>query len=214
MNVEPRFLTGEGPQIFTGNEALLKGALEAEGGVNYLGGYPGSPIAGFFDAFAVIKDLLNEKGIRAVINNNEALAAASLNGTQTMPLRAMIVFKSVGVHVAADALALASLADAQRVLRYYIRRWECEEGMQFLKEQVNLESIRTFRWSAICRLVLLCVLVMIYLAWLIEEHPRLTDRLIEYGQVLPDEGDFLFYRLLTGVTEAINVCFYLRRDLL
>ena len=72
MNVEPRFLTGEGPQIFTGNEALLKGALEAEGGVHYLGGYPGSPIAGYFDAFAVIKDLLNEKGIQAVINNNEA----------------------------------------------------------------------------------------------------------------------------------------------
>ena len=43
MNVEPRFLTGEGPQIFTGNEALLKGALETEGGVHYLGGYPGGP---------------------------------------------------------------------------------------------------------------------------------------------------------------------------
>ena len=112
MNVEPRFLTAEGPQIFTGNEALLKGALETEGGVHYLGGYPGSPIAGFFDAFAVIKELLNEKGIRAVINNNEALAAAALNGTQTLPVRAMIVFKSVGVHVAADALALASLAGA------------------------------------------------------------------------------------------------------
>jgi len=112
MNVEPRFLTGEGPQIFTGNEALLKGALETEGGVHYLGGYPGSPIAGFFDAFAVVKDLLNEKGIRAVINNNEALAAAALNGTQTLPVRAMMVVKSVGVHVAADALALASLAGA------------------------------------------------------------------------------------------------------
>jgi len=111
-------------------------------------------------------------------------------------------------------LSVESLADAQRVLWYYIRRWECEEGMQFLKEQVNLESIRTFRWSAICRLVLLCVLVMIYLAWLIEKHPRLTDRLIKYGQVLPNEADFLFYRLLTGLTEAINACFYLRRDLL
>jgi len=116
MNVEPRFLTGEGPQIFTGNEALLKGALETEGGVHYLGGYPGSPIAGFFDAFAVIKDLLNEKGIRAVINNNEALAAAALNGTQTLPIRAMIVFKSVGAHVAADALALASLSGAMRTI--------------------------------------------------------------------------------------------------
>jgi len=111
-------------------------------------------------------------------------------------------------------LPVDCLADAQRVLRYYIRRWECEEAMQFLKEQVNLESIRTFRWSATCRLVLLAVLVMIYLAWLIERHPLLTDRLIEYGQVLPDEADFLFYRLLTGLTEAINACFYLRRDLL
>ena len=112
MSVEPRFLTGEGPQIFTGNEALLKGALEAEGGVHYLGGYPGSPIAGFFDAFAAVRELLTDKGIRAVINNNEALAAAALNGTQTLPIRAMVVMKSVGVHVAADALALASLAGA------------------------------------------------------------------------------------------------------
>jgi len=112
MSVEPRFLTGEGPQIFTGNEALLKGALEAEGGTHYLGGYPGSPIAGFFDAFSGIRELLTEQGIRAVINNNEALAAAALNGTQTLPVRAMIVLKSVGVHVAADALALASLAGA------------------------------------------------------------------------------------------------------
>ena len=112
MNVEPRFLTGEGPQIFTGNEALLKGALETEGGVHYLGGYPGSPIAGFFDAFTAIRELLDTRGIRAIINNNEALAAASLNGSQTLPIRAMIVMKSVGVHVAADGLALGSLAGA------------------------------------------------------------------------------------------------------
>jgi len=112
MSVEPRFLTEDGPQIFTGNEAMLKGALETEGGVHYLGGYPGSPIAGFFDAFAAVGDLLRDKGIRAVINNNEALAAASLNGTQTLPIRAMVVMKSVGVHVAADGLALASLAGA------------------------------------------------------------------------------------------------------
>jgi indolepyruvate ferredoxin oxidoreductase len=114
MKVDPRFLTGEGSEIFTGNELLLKGALEAGGGVHLLGGYPGSPIAGFFDSMAVLKDLLHEKGIRAVINNNEALAAAMLNGTQTLPCRAMIAMKSVGVHVAADALALGNLAGAHR----------------------------------------------------------------------------------------------------
>ena len=112
MKVDPRFLTEEGPQVFTGNELLLKGALETEGGVHLLGGYPGSPIAGFFDAISTMKDLLNEKGIHAVINNNEALAAAMLNGSQTLDCRAIIVMKSVGVHVAADALALGNLAGA------------------------------------------------------------------------------------------------------
>ncbi len=112
MKVDPRFLTGEGLEIFTGNELLIKGALETEGGVHLLGGYPGSPVAGFFDTMSSIKDLLNEKGIYAVQNNNEALSAAMLNGTQTIGCKAMIVMKSVGVHVAADALALGSLAGA------------------------------------------------------------------------------------------------------
>ena len=112
MNVDPRFLTEDGPEIFSGNELVLKGALEVEGGVHLLGGYPGSPIAGFFDHMTFIKDLLRENGIRAVINNNEALAAAMLNGSQTLPCRAVICMKSVGVHVAADGLALGSLAGA------------------------------------------------------------------------------------------------------
>jgi indolepyruvate ferredoxin oxidoreductase len=114
MKVDPRFLTADGPEIFTGNELLIKGALETTGGVHLLGGYPGSPIAGYFDTMAAIKDLLAEKGIRALMNDNEALAAAMLNGTQTLPCRAMIAMKSVGVHVAADALALANLAGAHR----------------------------------------------------------------------------------------------------
>ena len=104
--------------------------------------------------------------------------------------------------------------DAKRILRFYIRRWECEEAIRFLKSQVNLEKIRTFRWTAICRLVLLSVLVMIYLCWLVEEHPNLCDRLVYLSQPLPDNPDFLAYRLLAGLTEAINTCFYLHKDLL
>lgn len=114
MKVDPRFLTGQGPEIFNGNELILKGALECDGGVHLLAGYPGSPVAGFFDSMAYIKDLLNEKGIRAAINNNEALAAAMLNGSQSLGCRAIICMKSVGVHVAADALALGNLAGAHK----------------------------------------------------------------------------------------------------
>jgi hypothetical protein len=111
-------------------------------------------------------------------------------------------------------LPVKNLADAKRVLRFYIRRWECEEGIRFLKNQVNLEKIRTLRWSAIRRLVLLSVLVMTYLDWLVEEVPNICDRLVYLSQPLPDKPDFLLYRLLGGLTEAINTCFWCYKDLL
>ena len=111
-------------------------------------------------------------------------------------------------------LPVENLKDATDVLRFYIRRWECEEGIRFLKNQVNLEKIRTFRWSAIRRLVLLAVLVMMYLGWLVEAHPGICDRLVYLSQPLPDKPDFLAYRLSGGLKEAINTCFWLHKDLL
>jgi len=111
-------------------------------------------------------------------------------------------------------LPVENLEDAKRVVRYYVRRWECEEAIRFLKSQVNLEKIRALRWSAICRLVLLAVLVMIYLGWIVEGYPDIADRLVCLSQPLPDKPDFLMYRLLTGLIEAINTCFWLHKDLL
>jgi len=111
-------------------------------------------------------------------------------------------------------LPVENLKDAKRIMRFYIRRWECEEAIRFLKSQVNLEKIRTFRWSAIRRLVLLAVLVMIYLGWLTEAHPNICDRLVSLSQPLSDNPDFLLYRLLGGLIEAINTCFWLHKDLL
>ena len=110
MNIDTRFTKGDGLEVFTGNELLLKGALEIEGGVHLLTGYPGSPIAGFFDAMEAIGPLLNEKGIVAKIANNEALSVAMVNGAQMVGARAITVFKNVGMHVASDALALGVLS--------------------------------------------------------------------------------------------------------
>ena len=112
MSIDPRFMTQSGREVFIGNELLLKGCLETEGGVHLLTGYPGSPVAGFFDCIGDISQLLNEKGIRAFQANNEALAVAAVNGSQMAPCRAVAAMKSVGVHVASDALALGNLAGA------------------------------------------------------------------------------------------------------
>ena len=112
MKVDPRFLIQDGSEVFTGNELLIKGALEAEGGTHLLTGYPGSPVAGFFDAMELVAPLFKEKGIRASIANNAALGAAMLNGSQKGALRGICAMKSVGLHVATDALALGNLAGA------------------------------------------------------------------------------------------------------
>src|SRR3954451_12232570 len=82
MGIDPRFLAEAGREVFTGNELLIKGALETDGGVHLLTGYPGSPVAGFFDTLGDIKDLLNAHGVRAFQANNEALGAAAVIGSQ------------------------------------------------------------------------------------------------------------------------------------
>jgi len=111
-------------------------------------------------------------------------------------------------------LSVENSRDAKGIVRFYIRRWECEEAIRFLKSQVQLEKIRTFRWTAIRRLVLLSVLVMSYLGWLVEARPGICDRLVKLSQPLADKPDFLAYRLFAGLIEAINTCFWLHKDLL
>src|SRR5947199_2714345 len=112
MATDPRFLTESGREVFTGNELLVKGALEVEGGVHLYTGYPGSPVAGFFDVLGDVRDVLNKQGVRAFQANNEALGAAAVNGSQMLPAKAIVTMKSVGVHVASDALAIGNLAGA------------------------------------------------------------------------------------------------------
>ncbi len=110
MAIDPRFLAESGREVFIGNELLVKGALETEGGVGLMTGYPGSPVAGFFDVLGDIGPLLKSKGVRAFQANNEALGVAAVNGSQMVAIKAICAFKSVGTHVASDALALGTMA--------------------------------------------------------------------------------------------------------
>ena len=112
MAIDPRFLRDGGTEVFNGNELLVKGCLEVSGGINLVTGYPGSPVATFFDVLGDCRDVLKKHGIRAYQANNEALGVAALNGSQMAPLKGLAAMKSVGVHVASDALALANLAGA------------------------------------------------------------------------------------------------------
>lgn len=106
--MDSRLKLNHGTHVYTGNELLVKGALEA--GTGLITGYPGSPIAEVFEVASSNHELLESLGVMAQMANNEALAAARLNGSQMEDIRAMALMKSVGFHVAADGLALGNLS--------------------------------------------------------------------------------------------------------
>ena len=60
MSIDPRFTKSTGLEIFTGNELLVKGALEA--GVSLYSSYPGSPVAETLDVIRANAGLFLEHG--------------------------------------------------------------------------------------------------------------------------------------------------------
>lgn len=96
-------------KILNGNELLIQGALEA--GFNLYTGYPGSPLADFFNILHESKKDLASKGIKVVIANSEANAAAMASGAKMAGQNVLVAMKSMGLHVAADALSVGNFAN-------------------------------------------------------------------------------------------------------
>lgn len=96
-------------QILNGNELIIQGALEA--GFHLYTGYPGSPLADYFNILYEKKNEFREKGLRVVIANSEANAAAMASGAKQAHKNALVAMKSMGLHVAADALSVGNFSN-------------------------------------------------------------------------------------------------------
>ncbi len=96
-------------QILNGNELIIQGALEA--GYSLYTGYPGSPLADYFNILHQKKKELESKGIQVVIANSEANAAAMASGSKQAGRDCLVAMKSMGLHVAADALSVGNFAN-------------------------------------------------------------------------------------------------------
>ena len=67
-------------QILNGNELIVQGGLEA--GFSLYTGYPGSPLADYFNILFKKRNELEDKGIKVVLANSEANAAAMASGAK------------------------------------------------------------------------------------------------------------------------------------
>lgn len=96
-------------EILNGNELIIQGALEA--GFHLYTGYPGSPLADYFNILYERKNEFKEKGIRVVIANSEANAAAMASGAKQAHKNVLVAMKSMGLHVASDALSVGNFSN-------------------------------------------------------------------------------------------------------
>ena len=84
---------------------------DLRGGFSLYTGYPGSPLADYFSILHRKKDHLEKRGIRVAIANSEANAAAMASGAKQAGRNCLVAMKSMGLHVASDALSVGNFAN-------------------------------------------------------------------------------------------------------
>jgi len=102
-------------------------------------------------------------------------------------------------------LVVETMDQARNILRYYKKRWVCEEAGQFLKSRVGLERFRVRRYVAIQRLAILAMLAMGFLTWILLRSRDLTKRLFSLTSRFRKDVIFKYYRLMDGIQEFIRL---------
>lgn len=94
----PELLAGKRKRLLLGNEALVRGALEA--GLGFATTYPGTPASEIGDTLA---RLAEECGLYFEYSVNEKVALELAAAAAASGVRALVAMKHVGLNVAADA---------------------------------------------------------------------------------------------------------------
>ncbi len=88
-------------QLFMGNEAIARGALEA--GIGFATAYPGTPSSEILGSLAPVA---KKMGIYAEWSVNEIVATEAAAGASLAGVRAITAMKQLGVNVASDFLSI------------------------------------------------------------------------------------------------------------
>ncbi|MFH0814943.1 MAG: indolepyruvate ferredoxin oxidoreductase subunit alpha [Candidatus Falkowbacteria bacterium] len=107
MNKE-KILKQNGKSFLMGDEAIVRGALEA--GVGFVSTYPGTPATEIGDTFSAIA---KDAGIYFEYSTNEKLAMEAAIGASLCGIRSLVAFKHFGLNVACDSLLPAAYIEAR-----------------------------------------------------------------------------------------------------
>jgi indolepyruvate ferredoxin oxidoreductase, alpha subunit len=97
--MEANFSKKSGKEILLGNEAIIRGALEA--GVQFVSTYPGTPASEVGNIFyRIAKDF----GVYFEFSTNEKVAMEAAIGASYSGMKTLVAMKNFGLNVALDAL--------------------------------------------------------------------------------------------------------------
>jgi indolepyruvate ferredoxin oxidoreductase alpha subunit len=94
-----KLLQKGGKMLLLGNDAIVRGALEA--GIGFAASYPGTPSSEIGDTFS---DIAKEAGIYFEWSTNEKVATEAAAGAAFSGVRSMTFFKHFGFNVACDSV--------------------------------------------------------------------------------------------------------------
>jgi hypothetical protein len=92
---------------------------------------------------------------------------------------------------------------ALQIRNWFIRRWDCETSVEFLKSRIGLERFAVRRYKSIQRLIFLASLAMGYLSYLQCRCKDIRQRLDDPLRYSREPKSFWFYRLLIGLQDAL-----------
>ena len=89
-----------------------------------------------------------------------------------------------------------------RIRRGYLRRWDCEPSIQFLKSKIGLERFAVRRYKSMQRLVFLAGLAMAFLSFLQCRCKGICERVNDRLRYCREPKLLWFYRLVIALQEA------------
>jgi hypothetical protein len=101
-------------------------------------------------------------------------------------------------------VTITSVKHATSIVRAYVRRWGCEEGLRCWKQKTGIEDFRVQRWEAIQRIVMLSMIAYGLQALLLLTQPALAMRYIDLVKCFIPQVLFQHYRLWDGIQIALH----------
>jgi hypothetical protein len=101
-------------------------------------------------------------------------------------------------------MKVLNLSQAKAVIAYYLKRWKCEEAIEFLKGRIGFERFSVRNYERIKHLALLAMIAMGFLCFIQLSNRVLVKGIFSFTSKFRKNVPFEYYRLLDGLQSFVH----------